>query len=183
MVDLMTLPKGTPETIIAGMQWLEPIEKIIHKHHSVDCAVPDNYYDDESGPGWFDGREYNEAYPNGYKIVRRKHYGRTWQELLADKRSDSHYPDVVQSIRENGWVRPVTVQIEDEQADIDGNVVPAGFRYGDGHHRLAAAIDLGFTHIPVEAVSSMNECISADSGDWEGGMSIPTDNNNGPADW
>ena len=82
------------------------------------------------------------------------------KEVLRWKREDEHYPKVVEALRENGFMRPLTSYVE-------------GFdRYmGDGHHRLAAAIDLGLTEVPV--LMSENgwdmDLIADDSGDWDGG--------------
>lgn len=62
-----------------------------------------------------------------------------WGTLLEYKREDPNYEDVRDSIRDRGWARPVCAQFD-------------GTRYvfGDGHHRLAAAVELGLTHIPVQ---------------------------------
>lgn len=66
-----------------------------------------------------------------------------WAWLLDEKRTDDHYPQVLASIRDKGFTRPVTC---DQTEWADGDVC---MNYGDGHHRLAVAIDLGMTHIPM----------------------------------
>lgn len=57
-------------------------------------------------------------------------------ENLDTKRGDIDYALLVESIRNEGILNPV---FWDE------------FTYGNGHHRLAACIDLGYTHIPTTA--------------------------------
>lgn len=58
------------------------------------------------------------------------------QETLAWKREDSHYPRVVASLKEKGWTKAIKVL-------PDTNLIR------DGNHRLAAAIDLGMTEVPI----------------------------------
>jgi hypothetical protein len=62
-----------------------------------------------------------------------------WGSLLEYKRADLNYADVRDSIRDRGWFRPVCVQ-------FDGTI----WEFGDGHHRLAAAVELGHRYIPVQ---------------------------------
>ena len=97
---------------------------------------------------------------------------RNWDQALASKRRDRHYPKVVESIQKYGFVRPVT-------AATPHDYVKGGYeelQYGDGHHRLAAAIDLGYTHIPMQYTGS-NFAVSHDSGSgtWLEGK-VPTEN-------
>lgn len=92
----------------------------------------------------------------------------TWSEKLAMKRNHGHYEDLKQSLVANGFIRPVTVRTNQYSGNED-------LMYGDGHHRLAAAIDLGMTHIPVEFVGD-NRGISADSGYWSAGDPVSTHN-------
>ena len=90
-----------------------------------------------------------------------------WARKLHYKRLDDHYPDVVDSIRENGFIRPLdaTTHFTRETDDSEGMV-----RLSDGHHRFAAAIDLGYEAIPVY----LNETarVAPDSGDWKMGMTV-----------
>lgn len=96
-----------------------------------------------------------------------------WDRLLEDKRADSHYEDVRLSIEERGFVRPLTALIREGGQD---------FSFGDGHHRLAAAIDLGLTMVPLEAFNAdgpgyFGGAIANDSGDWNSfDDPIPEDN-------
>lgn len=83
-----------------------------------------------------------------------------WEEMLRRKRSDRNYPDIVTSIERWGFVRPLTAYI------TYGNEL----RFGDGHHRLAAAIELGMTTVPVE-VFHRSRC-AVDSGTWNLEMGI-----------
>lgn len=88
-----------------------------------------------------------------------------WEWMLDKKRDDEHYDDVLHSIRHNGFTRPLTASIE---YDTDGSPY---LKFGDGHHRLAAAIDLGMKSVPVEVFR--NNCFANDSGDWRLGQKIP----------
>lgn len=54
---------------------------------------------------------------------------------LEEKRGDQQYNRLLNDIRVNGIRWPITVK--------HGIV-------GNGHHRLAACIELGYTHIPVQ---------------------------------
>ena len=86
-----------------------------------------------------------------------------WDCVLDMKRNDDHYGDVVDSIAANGFVRPVTAWYKLGE-----------LYFGDGHHRLAAAIDLGITTIPVEICLGMN--IADDSGEWNASQPIMRSN-------
>lgn len=55
------------------------------------------------------------------------------RELLDLKRSDDFYPDLVESVFDNGICNPVLI--------INGVFI-------NGHHRVAAAMDLGLEEIP-----------------------------------
>ena len=83
-------------------------------------------------------------------------------ELLDCKRADADYCYVVDSVRELGYVKPITCRPE---------MVHPGERLamGDGHHRLAAAIDLGIKEIPVMFYRNAYECITFDHGWWKDG--------------
>lgn len=93
-----------------------------------------------------------------------------WSLCLDEKRGDDHYPDVVESIETHGFVRPLTATEKDGRLTL-----------GDGHHRLAAAIELGMTSVPVQVTKTWG--ISPDSGEWWVGDPIPTLNSNGSYDF
>jgi hypothetical protein len=76
-----------------------------------------------------------------------------WEGVLAGKRCDPWYPEVVESIRERGFVRPLTCYIVTEETctcEWCGNPEPGSLKFADGHHRLAAAIELGLKTIPLK---------------------------------
>lgn len=73
-------------------------------------------------------------YPRSYPLER---VPEKWQELLEEKRKDMWYSRVVNSIKKYGLVG-VLVALDNGERLI----------HLDGHHRLAAMIDLGFTHAP-----------------------------------
>lgn len=75
-------------------------------------------------------------------------YG-TVREALEDKRSDPHYPEVVEALRIEGFTKGVRVH-------------PDARRVTDGHHRIAAAIELGWRYVPFEWAADCDE----DSGEW-----------------
>ena len=79
-----------------------------------------------------------------------------WGPCLDGKRQDYHYPDVVKSIQDHGFIRPLNADTEYGE-----------LRLSDGHHRLAVAIDMQMEAVPV-LVSSW-KIISDDSGLWEAG--------------
>lgn len=81
----------------------------------------------------------------------------TLKNLLEEKRQDEQYSDIVASIRAYGFVRPLTARVNTDTIH--------GYMFGDGHHRLAAAIDLGYTHVPLQIVDS-TRMIGYDSGEW-----------------
>lgn len=140
------IPVGRPEKIREGDIWLEPIEAIFTTN-SCDGGRPDDSVHTVADAM----REWTDEDEDHY-------YSYDWRALLHRKRMDENYSDVKDSIARWGFVRPVTVAIE------VGNKI----EYGDGHHRLAAAIELGFTHVPVEAYDGYN--ISDDSGAWDGSL-------------
>ena len=85
-----------------------------------------------------------------------------WELLLRQKREDEQYRDIVWSLERLGFVRNVTFQVRD-----DGSVE----RMGDGHHRIAAALELGIPTVPFRAAPAQDalwsrryEVVSSDSG-------------------
>jgi hypothetical protein len=63
--------------------------------------------------------------------------GRLCEHVLNSKRQDESYKVLVEHLREGGAVN--------EPLNYD----PRTENMGNGHHRLAAALDAGFTHVPV----------------------------------
>lgn len=61
-------------------------------------------------------------------------YGDKVKDCLASKRRDPGYPALVENLRREGFTIPLSV--------YDGKLF-------DGHHRVAAAEDLGIISIPV----------------------------------
>lgn len=55
------------------------------------------------------------------------------------KRDDYHYSGLVESIRQDGFHDPIFV--------YGHETVPE--ELGNGHHRVLAGLDLGYTHVPV----------------------------------
>lgn len=62
-------------------------------------------------------------------------YTDDWEYGLRKKREDKGYQNLVQSISSIGFLWPALIDSDNE--------------YSNGHHRLAACIDLGYTHVPV----------------------------------
>lgn len=85
-----------------------------------------------------------------------------WDACLEAKRRDDHYPDIVDSIRAFGFIRPLTARL-----------VGSNLEFGDGHHRLAAAIDLGLTTVPIMVFRGW--AVAQDSGSWYADDPIPTE--------
>lgn len=83
-----------------------------------------------------------------------------WDILLADKRNDEDYPLIRASIERWGFIRPLTAYYDESGA----------LAFGDGHHRLAAAIDLGLTSVPVRIYEGT--AIAEDSGAWDSDCTI-----------
>lgn len=64
-------------------------------------------------------------------------------KFAAHKRADDGYGELVESIREQGFFDPVHV------GDLTSYGVNMEHGLGNGNHRVVAAHDLGYTHIPV----------------------------------
>lgn len=60
------------------------------------------------------------------------------------KRSDWRYDELVEDIRENGYMDPVFLH-----EGFAWSYFTETETLGNGHHRVVAAVDLGYTHIPV----------------------------------
>lgn len=97
-------------------------------------------------------------------FAREATLAESWGSSLARKRMDGHYEDVLESIRTRGFLRPLTAWPNDSEGQL---------QFGDGHHRLAAAIDLGMTTVPVKVYDGFK--IANDSGDWYSSEPIPSE--------
>jgi len=71
--------------------------------------------------------------------------GLTLETNRAHKRNDYQYEWLMEDIKENGFYNPVFVYPPHERIWADN----VGEELGNGHHRVLAAFDLGFTHVPV----------------------------------
>lgn len=142
---------GRPYQPRDGQVWMQSIEEILDEFYSCDsgaaggCMCRSDLYDNE---------EFDHS---------------TWDCVLNDKRFDTWYDDVKDSIQDRGFVRPVIVYTRTIFTDPEEPLVQ--WFMGDGHHRLAAAIDLGLTHIPVEFQSDQR--VSYDSSIWTYDDMIP----------
>lgn len=58
------------------------------------------------------------------------------RDVLDHKRRSEHYPELLDEIRASGMALPVMIRTHSGQPWLV-----------DGHHRVAAAIDLGITHL------------------------------------
>lgn len=135
-----------------GEVLMVPVEEILSTWESVDADCDCGWQGkDAEGCGWCkdDSDERRAA----------------WDFLLDDKRNDWQFDYVVESLRTNGFLRPNTF------FERDGKRV-----HGDGHHRLAAAIAIGVTHLPYERRDGLHDCVAPDSGDWDGSSPIPRSN-------
>ena len=59
------------------------------------------------------------------------------------KRNDVRYDDLVEDLQDQGYLDPIFVWEAGTNYRSEGEVL------GNGHHRLIAAKDLGYTHVPV----------------------------------
>jgi hypothetical protein len=85
-----------------------------------------------------------------------------WRYTLKCKREDRWYNDVVKSLKKHGFTRPLTCYVRNSPYLY--NDPPEGtLVFGDGHHRLAAAIDLGMTEVPLEFKPDSFSAIRHDS--------------------
>ena len=92
-----------------------------------------------------------------------------WARELNAKRGDPQYDAVVESIRDHGFIRPLdaTTNFWDDD-DATASMV----RLADGHHRLAAALDLGHEAVPVFV--NDRPTVAPDSGGWGAGHPVST---------
>lgn len=61
------------------------------------------------------------------------------------KRSDRGFEDLLEDLQDQGFLDPIFVHPPHNRVALDNT----GEHLGNGHHRLIAAHDLGWTHVPV----------------------------------
>lgn len=81
-----------------------------------------------------------------------------WDSVLEGKRDDYGYADLVESLKTDGFKCPLTAQLPNPE----GVVPRKSYSFSDGHHRLAAAIELGMTHIPIRFTKNWTSSIYFD---------------------
>lgn len=155
-----------------GEVLMVPVEEILSTWDSVDadcdCGSPCKCewcvkYREDNGLPDLDERDDSERCGWCVHDERRRD---AWATLLDEKRHDWQYDHVVDSLRDRGFLRPNTFFVNEKGRKV----------HGDGHHRLAAAIDLGVTHLPYELRQGYGDCIAGDSGSWEAGSPVPRTN-------
>ena len=88
-----------------------------------------------------------------------------WKAIGLQKRSDYWFDDVVESLKDRGFLRPCTAVYE---PDFDIYI------FGDGHHRLFAAQQLRMKTVPVRLLPYRSAyLISDDTAEWRLGDPIP----------
>jgi hypothetical protein len=190
-----------PMKFVMWRRWLESIDVILDNGTSIDLDVDEDeeyglddwmrknpdlirglplrpeypvgaVYGEPRYKRWLDleNKWYEKVYPRASKIFRENVNRRQLFEMLLErKREDNHYGQVVDSLRLNGFIRPLTAT-ENPEAKY-------GFTFGDGHHRLAAAIDLGFSHVPLQIAKYT---VANDSGSWYLGDRVERTNRSNP---
>jgi len=86
----------------------------------------------ENGWGSVDSKEIDIDFQRYIMLNERE-----WKQLLDLKREDKKYPKLLASVKANGLLVPGNYIIHEGM-----------YFHGNGHHRLAAAIDLGFKRLP-----------------------------------
>jgi hypothetical protein len=71
--------------------------------------------------------------------------GLSWEMNRNDKRSDPGYEDLKDDLAEQGFLDPIYVYLPHTRFDKSNRTE----NMGNGHHRLVAALDLGWTYVPV----------------------------------
>lgn len=93
-----------------------------------------------------------------------------WESVLAGKRMDPWYREVLESVRLRGFTRPLTCWLPEDEC-CEWCPAAGQMCFGDGHHRLAAAIDLGLTHVPLQW-RPKGKVIAFDSGEGSNGWNL-----------
>lgn len=108
--------------------------------------------------------------------MKRRDFAQAWKYLLLHKTFDEQYPYIVESLRLYGWRECPTVKnarqvLEPSRFEGDRHVPEVygpgtELSHGDGHHRLAAAIELGMTHIEYRVADAglYGDLVRSDSG-------------------
>lgn len=122
---------GPPETWV-----MVPIEDILDRWSSVDAEFSPCPECGSSDTGEMNYETDNMMYCRGCYVD----YHLDFEMIFQSKREDAHYPFVLNSLKEYGWAMPLHMS-----ATVPNRVT-------DGHHRLAAAVELGLTHVPFYAV-------------------------------
>ena len=80
-----------------------------------------------------------------------------WTAMMEEKREDDSYYDLLEVLPVEGFTVPLTAYVR------DGMLILC-----DGHHRLAAAQDMGLSTVPV--VVKEKWAVANDSGSWRRGL-------------
>lgn len=191
---LDSLPAFDPDNPEDGETYLVPVQMILDNDKSIDGPIGDaGRYDVQQTIMWGDDtywridhpemadlppkppeRPWNDwGEPDPAQDWRNEHRARItayserlWEASIGEtsllervfdvKRQDENYEDVVDSLRAYGFARPIMIGPSKD-----------GWQLGDGNHRMAAAIDLGFTHVPARWSEDLWETVAKDSGDWD----------------
>jgi hypothetical protein len=97
-----------------------------------------NYESVDSDQGVWDWRSNDYTVPPGPVLP-----------VLEDKRYDEHFEELCRVLKAEGFTKPIRIHPEHK-------------RVTDGHHRIAAAMDLGWKFVPFGYFKSCDE----DSGSW-----------------
>lgn len=195
-----SLPAFDPDTAEDGVTYLVPVQVILDNDDTIDASVGEgdrwelNQHIMWGGDSWrqehaeladipprpaetpynapFDAPNPASEWRNKYRERITEYTDRLWQEsikgttllerVFKSKREDDHYDDVVESLWEYGFARPIMI----------GPSRDGGWQLGDGNHRMAAAVDLGFTHVPAMWSEDLWDTVARDSGDWNRSLPV-----------
>ncbi len=91
-----------------------------------------------------------------YAAIDSGDWGSAWTLILQEKREDEQYHAIMTSLDLFGWLKTSTLRV---------NTAGRASVHGDGHHRLAAALDLGVALVPYTVhLQGGYRDISPDSG-------------------
>lgn len=134
----------------------------ILQHYSVDTEYVDQWYCPTCDS---DGRDCLYALDHLWEAAT---LSEVWSATLDHKMCSERYPEIEASLRDLGFVKPCTAHLE------NGGVAV----FGDGHHRIAAALELHIDCIPTlfhgawDLGYPESRHISEDSGLWRAGDPI-----------
>lgn len=86
------------------------------------------------------------------------HHDEPVRDILPRKAQDPQYERLLLSLNRDGFTRPLAIDDEDEWRD--------GWVHSNGHHRLAAAYELGYRYIPYVFDSSGIDTWEASGDEW-----------------